>query len=475
MRLNNDTILIIGDDTHAMQAAVASAIPTAALTVVHTLFDAIAELHAGMFSGVLLATRPLESRPEAALHTLREAAGEGRIVLYAEPAHEPLSRRLTEHGADDYVIAPADARELQQAMTCPVQTAATPGMEQAVAVAPSADGAARFARMLLDMPVADIVLSAMMDHPQRAAEYAVSAMNHRLGGLASLHLRRGSDMTPPPSSPSSQSGRVVLHQPVRSEGSACVAQLFFEINNIQQHSTSAEASTPDAVDCTAAQHALAYIASVISKAQQIDDRQSRLQRLAITDDLTGLNNARYFKHFLARIIEKAKQKRFPVTLLLFDIDNFKRYNDTYGHGVGDEILKQTASLMRRCCRDHDLVARISGDEFAVVFWEKEGPRQAYDASNPPARLPATPLMIADRFRKMVGNKDFQEYSLLGPSGKGVLTISGGMAVYPYDAQTPEQLIDAADKALMFGAKKGGKNSIYLVGGNDDATATPVDE
>jgi two-component system, cell cycle response regulator len=124
--------------------------------------------------------------------------------------------------------------------------------------------------------------------------------------------------------------------------------------------------------------------------------------------------------------------------------------------------------MKRCSRDHDLVARISGDEFAVVFWEKEGPRQAYDAQQPSSRLPNTPLIIADRFRKLLGNREFEEFSLLGATGKGVLTISGGMSVYPYDAQTPDDLIDAADKALMFGAKKGGKNSIYLVGGEEDA-------
>ena len=59
-------------------------------------------------------------------------------------------------------------------------------------------------------------------------------------------------------------------------------------------------------------------------------------------------------------------------MLLFDIDNFKKYNDEFGHGVGDEILRQTAGD-GDCFREHDVVARISGDEFAVVFWEKEGP------------------------------------------------------------------------------------------------------
>ena len=119
---------------------------------------------------------------------------------------------------------------------------------------------------------------------------------------------------------------------------------------------------------------LSDLAGNFAKVHVLHERNIGLQRLAITDDLTGLANGRYFRQFLAKIVEKARMKRFLVTLFLFDIDNFKRYNDQFGHGVGDDILKQTANLMRRCVRDHDLVARISGDEFAVVFWDKEGPR-----------------------------------------------------------------------------------------------------
>ena len=126
----------------------------------------------------------------------------------------------------------------------------------------------------------------------------------------------------------------------------------------------------------------------LGKLATLQDRHNGLQKLAITDELTGLYNGRYFRHYLERIVAKARDLMFPVTLLLFDIDNFKKYNDQYGHGVGDEILRQTAALMKQCVRDHDLVARISGDEFAVVFWEKEGPRQPREGAvgrpGPPA-------------------------------------------------------------------------------------------
>jgi GGDEF domain-containing protein len=97
----------------------------------------------------------------------------------------------------------------------------------------------------------------------------------------------------------------------------------------------------------------------------------------------------------------------------------------------------------------------------VVFWEKEGPRQPRDPnSGPPGRPPQTPVQILERFRRLLSTQSFNG---LGPAGQGTLTISGGLAVYPYDANTVAALIDAADKALMFKAKKSGKNSIFLVG------------
>jgi GGDEF domain-containing protein len=220
--------------------------------------------------------------------------------------------------------------------------------------------------------------------------------------------------------------------------------------------------TPADFDRRKAIDFLTSISKTLGNAQVLQDRHNSLQRLAITDDLTGLANGRYFRHFLAKVIDKARGLCFPVTLFLFDIDNFKRYNDEYGHGIGDEILQQTAALIRRCVRDHDLVARISGDEFAVVFWEKEGPRTPRQPQ--PVAINRTPKETQDilnRFRKLLSTQNFPG---LGPGGKGCLTISGGIAVYPWNASSAEGLIDAADKQLMFGAKRSGRNSIHLVGG-----------
>ncbi len=191
-------------------------------------------------------------------------------------------------------------------------------------------------------------------------------------------------------------------------------------------------------------------------------RIRQLERLATEDDLTGLKNRRYIWEFSRQIIKYARTEGGRVTLLLFDIDDLKSYNDIYGHLAGDDILKQVAVLMSRCCRRHDVVGRIGGDEFAVVFWDK--PKTASTASESERRRaagehPKEAILMAKRFRKEL---EKAELHLLGPKGKGILTISGGLASFPRDGSSTEDLFMQADKALLE-AKRGGKNKIYLVG------------
>jgi diguanylate cyclase (GGDEF)-like protein len=194
----------------------------------------------------------------------------------------------------------------------------------------------------------------------------------------------------------------------------------------------------------------------------VQQRLEQLERLATTDDLTGLKNRRYTWEFARQILDRARRTHGRVTLLVFDIDNFKHYNDVYGHLTGDEILRQAAILMRRCCRPHDVVGRIGGDEFAAVFWDDPHaatgsiPRERRSAA---AEHPSEAIIVAKRFQQVLGRTDLH---LLGPKAEGVLTISGGLASFPRDASTAQQLFERADQALLE-AKRGGKNRIYLVG------------
>ena len=188
----------------------------------------------------------------------------------------------------------------------------------------------------------------------------------------------------------------------------------------------------------------------------------KLEQLATTDDLTGLKNRRYIWEFSRQIIARAKKESRRVTLLVFDIDNFKHYNDVYGHSAGDDILKQAAVLLERTCRPHDIVGRIGGDEFVVIFWDD--PKRKKDESETERRStsmdhPKEPIFIAKRFQKELNRA---ELSSLGQEGRGVLTISGGLASFPHDGSTTQQLFEQADRVLL-DAKRGGKNRIYLVG------------
>ncbi|UCD49869.1 MAG: GGDEF domain-containing protein [Phycisphaerales bacterium] len=194
----------------------------------------------------------------------------------------------------------------------------------------------------------------------------------------------------------------------------------------------------------------------------LETRIRHLEHLATTDDLTGLKNRRYLWEFGRQVIDRARQSGGRVTLLVFDIDNFKHYNDVYGHPTGDEILRQAAILMQRCCRAHDVVGRIGGDEFAVVFWDE--PREPADDVESDRRSsrtdhPKEVICIAKRFQKEFGNA---ELDLLGPEGQGVLTVSGALAGFPGDGATVQELFERADAALLE-AKRSGKNRVYLVG------------
>lgn len=207
------------------------------------------------------------------------------------------------------------------------------------------------------------------------------------------------------------------------------------------------------------------IRQIIAQNQHNQHRIKELEKLATEDDLTGLKNRRYVREFLAQVMERAKTENLQTTLLVFDIDNFKHYNDAYGHAVGDNVLRQAAIMMKRCCRQHDIIGRIGGDEFAVVFWDRPTDTKAKDQKQNNERRqttiehPQESFFMAERFRKEVSSA---ELTFLGPKGKGSLTISGGMAAFPKDGSTVGDLFEQADKAMLE-AKRNGKNRIFLVG------------
>ena len=383
--------------------------------VVHHVdpYDALTDLSVGKWSGVVM-TAP---RGDFAglCRAARRLQRDAKLWALCPPLAEPEVRALVDGPLDDYIIYPPTRRDLSS-----LRAALTGPETQPLGPAePAALGGKTLSKLIdstrsmatLEACLAEVV-GAEMDVPVEWVDAA------RLTSEAPPLLFAGGE-TP----------RVLIPAGPAAPPSASADALLAEL----QH----------------------CVPALIEAA----NRTGSLHRLAITDHLTGAYNRRYFYHLTDQILLRARQRKFRVTLLLYDIDDFKRYNDTYGHAAGDEILRETAQLMAQITRAHDVVARIGGDEFCVLFWDAEKPRA--EGSRPPENA----FALADRFRRAVHTHEFAQ---LGPEARGALTISGGLASFPWDGQTCRELLRQADQALQ-AAKDSGKNAIHLIGGNGPRT------
>ncbi len=163
------------------------------------------------------------------------------------------------------------------------------------------------------------------------------------------------------------------------------------------------------------------------------------QRLSITDALTGLYNVRYFYKSLQLEIERAKRYNDIFSLVIFDIDDFKIVNDTYGHQVGDDLLKEFADIICNFSRRSDIVARYGGEEFVMIL-PKTTKQSAYN--------------LASRILERIQNHEF-----LSHKGHSLhITSSGGISSYPEDGDNEKDLLYCADMAL-YKAKQEGKKQV----------------
>jgi diguanylate cyclase (GGDEF)-like protein len=167
---------------------------------------------------------------------------------------------------------------------------------------------------------------------------------------------------------------------------------------------------------------------------------AEIERLAVTDGLTSLFNHRHFQERLADEFNRLGRFSAPVSLLLIDIDHFKKINDTYGHPAGDIVLKRVANIIRKTVRNIDIPARYGGEEFAVVL-VGTGEKGAVN--------------MGERLRKAVMDTKFESDGTTFN-----LTISIGISTYEGEAMKKEDLVDKADKAL-YQAKGNGRNRSVL--------------
>jgi diguanylate cyclase (GGDEF)-like protein len=166
----------------------------------------------------------------------------------------------------------------------------------------------------------------------------------------------------------------------------------------------------------------------------------REQRISRIDSLTEVYNRRYFFEIAAHECSVAERYKQPLSLIMFDIDNFKKFNDQYGHQVGDEILKNITQIAREQLRSADILGRYGGEEFTILL---------------PNSNAQESLIVAERIRDRVG-----AYKLDIGSGLVSVTISVGVAEYCTETQALDDLLRNADKA-MYAAKESGRNCVSV--------------
>lgn len=174
--------------------------------------------------------------------------------------------------------------------------------------------------------------------------------------------------------------------------------------------------------------------------ERLEKEKVQVEKLAITDYLTGINNIRYFYYRLDEEFSRAKRYNGSISCIMFDIDHFKRINDRYGHRTGDSVLRQFAQLIRKHIRRSDILARYGGEEFIMLL-----PHTSVEGAAKEAK----------RLRASIKGKVFKGVE------KELITFSMGISCWPHhNINTPDDLITLADNAL-FRAKQAGRDSIMI--------------
>ncbi len=390
---------------------------------VESYLAAIADLSLRPARAILACIAPTQPHLPDAVAGLRLAAGgEARLLLCCTPTTEPLARAARGPAVNDYLILPLQPGELDRAVG-----------RVAVDVRPRVAG-----NDLSDLSALAATMEVCAAEPTGALRSLAELVRARLNASGVALIVDGSM-----SAAGDAVARPVLSAPLLREG-RIVGQILVGDG----------VSGPfDPADAQRLQH----LATIISHLLASVSRQRQLQRLALTDEVSGLPNRRYLLEQLPPILDRARAERFPVTVLLFDVDDFKRYNDAHGHDAGDEIIRVVGQLFRQHCREQDIVVRYGGDEFAVAFWDPEGARVAGSSH------PGCALNVLDRF-----TTSLREHAFSKLDGEARITVSGGLATYPWDGDNVEALITRADQALL-AAKRAGKNKVLIMGADGEST------
>lgn len=186
---------------------------------------------------------------------------------------------------------------------------------------------------------------------------------------------------------------------------------------------------------------ISNLASEAGLALEVVSLYDNMKIMAVTDGLTGLFNHREFYQSLRRELERARRYRHALSLLMIDVDDFKQFNDRFGHPAGDFALRKIGELLRKCARTSDIIARYGGEEFAVIL---------------PESTPGGALMVAERIKYEVATHNF----IFTASDPVHLTVSIGIYSSENGEASEDQIVSLADEASYL-AKKAGKNRVVV--------------
>jgi diguanylate cyclase (GGDEF)-like protein len=193
---------------------------------------------------------------------------------------------------------------------------------------------------------------------------------------------------------------------------------------------------------------LESVADICAAAIQNANNFERMKQLAYVDGLTGIFNRRYFEMRIAEELERAVRFLARMSVIMVDIDHFKRLNDEFGHLLGDEVLRVVSNLLKQQLRKVDMVCRYGGEEFAIIIPETTG---------------GNALVVAEKLRRHIESYPF-------PGVPRSVTISCGVADYPSHGSTRDELVAAADGAL-YQAKQAGRNRVMAASCRKESSAS----